>query len=124
MSGKTRKGSRALRTILIECAHAAAKTRGTYLGEYYRQVARRRGKKKAIVAVAHKILTIVWQLLTDGEPYREAGSKAVRSEADEVAQKRAIRTLQKLGYAVILRPIPQPAGGVPDPKFSEQRQPL
>lgn len=108
-SGKTRKGSKALRTTLIECAHAVAKTKGTYLGEYFRRTARRRGKKKAVVATAHKILTTSWQLLTLGEPYRDEGPKAALAEADELAKKRAIRDLHKLGYSVTLQPIPQPA---------------
>ncbi len=51
-SGRTRKGSPALRATLIECAHAAARTKETYLFARYVQVMRRRGKKKAIVAVA------------------------------------------------------------------------
>jgi transposase len=108
-SAKTRKGSKWLRSILVECAHAAAKSKGTYLGERYRQLARRRGKKKAIVAIAHEILLAAYRVLSTGEPYRDRGPEVVRTEADEARKKRAISELHRLGYSVSLQPIPQPA---------------
>jgi transposase len=55
-SGKTRKGNRALRTGLTQVAHAAARTKGTYLSALYQRLAARRGKKRAIMAVAHAIV--------------------------------------------------------------------
>jgi len=57
-SGKTRKGSRALRTVLIQAAHAATHTKDTYLAAQYHPLAGRRGKKKALMAVAHSILVM------------------------------------------------------------------
>src|SRR5712692_8732346 len=57
----------------MQTTHVAAKTRGTYLGAQYRRIAARRGKKRALVALAHTILLIVYHILTRREPYRELG---------------------------------------------------
>lgn len=108
-SAKTRKGDKRLRAILIECAHAAAKSKGTYLSERYRQLARRRGKKKAIVAIAHEILLAAYRVLATDEPYRDRGPEIVRTEAEDSRKKRALRELHHLGYSVTLTSIPQPA---------------
>jgi transposase len=72
-SGKSRKGNRWLRATLIECARGAVRARHRYLAAQYHRVARRRGDKKAIVAVAHSILVAAWHILRDGVPYRELG---------------------------------------------------
>lgn len=105
-SGKTRKGSRWLRTILMECAHAAARSRGTYLSERYRQIARRKGKKKALVAIAHDILTTAYHLLSTDQLYEDPGPAKVISRTEDLAKRRAIRQLQALGYGVSLTPLP------------------
>jgi transposase len=93
-----------LRGALTECGHAAARARGTYLSERYRQVIRRRGKKKAIVAVGHEILTTAWYLLSRNQPYREVGAEFVRTQAEEAMRLRAIRQLMDLGHVVTLAP--------------------
>jgi transposase len=103
-SGKTRKGSRWLRTTLIECAHAAARTKGSYLSERYRQLTRRRGAKKAAVAVAHELLVAVWRLLSTGEFYDDPGAEALRAGHAEHSRRRALRQLEALGYRVTLEP--------------------
>jgi hypothetical protein len=74
-SARTRKGSPWLRATLIESARAASRSKGTYLGERYRRLARRRGDKKAIIAIAHEILAATWQMLSTGEIYREQGPR-------------------------------------------------
>ena len=73
-SGKTRKGNRALRTGLTQLAHAAARTKGTYLSALYRRLAARRGKKRAIMAVAHSIVVSAFHMLSRNEPYQELGA--------------------------------------------------
>jgi transposase len=108
-SAKTRKGSPWLRATLIESARAASRTRDTYLSERYRQLARRRGDKKAIVALAHEILTATWHMLTTGEIYRETGPAPLREQAQDRARNRALRQLEKLGHKVTLQPLPGPA---------------
>jgi transposase len=105
-SAKTRKGSRWLRTILLEGAHAAGRSQGTYLAERYRQLARRRGKKKALVAIGHDILVTAYQLLATDQLYQEAGPERVKNEAQDLAKRRAIRQLTALGYRVSLTPLP------------------
>jgi hypothetical protein len=72
-SGKTRKGSRWLRTTLSQAANAAARSKGTYLAAHYARIKGRRGHKRAIVAVAHSILVIAWHLLTRNQPYTDLG---------------------------------------------------
>jgi hypothetical protein len=101
----TGHGNRYLARALGDAAAAASKT-DTFLGERYRRIARRRGKKKAIVAIGRSILVIVWHLLTDpraefvdlGPDYhdtRRGARRAIRSH---------VQHLQALGYQVTLHP--------------------
>src|SRR5262245_39352567 len=62
-SGKTRQGNRSLRTALVQLAHGAVRTKGTYLSALYHRLAARRGKKRAIMAVAHAILVSAFHML-------------------------------------------------------------
>ena len=78
--GKRRKGNQHLQPWLVECAWAAVRTDG-YLRSFYRRQVRKFGgfgsplaKKKAIIAVAHKLITIVWHVLTTGRPYQDLGA--------------------------------------------------
>lgn len=71
-SGRTNKGDRWLREILVECAWAAARSRDSYLSAQFWHLARRIGKKKAAVAVAHSILVIAWHLLSRHDVHRPA----------------------------------------------------
>jgi transposase len=70
-SGRTTKGSQWLRAALVQVAWAAVHTKATLLGATYSRLAKRLGKKKALVALAHKILVVIWHLLRDGTEYRE-----------------------------------------------------
>lgn len=71
ISGKTTKGSQWLRAVLVQAAWAASHTKETIFAAAYRRWAKRLGKKKALVAVAHKILVVVYRLLKDGTDYQE-----------------------------------------------------
>ena len=84
---------------------AAGKTT-TFLGERYRRIARRRGKKKAIVAVGQSILTIIWHLLSDPETQLvDLGSGFYDTRmGTERAKRNHIRHLEALGYKVTLQP--------------------
>jgi transposase len=104
LSGKPRKGNRHLRQLLIETAHVAAKTRDTYLAAQYRRIAARRGKKRALVALAHTILVIVYHILTRREPYRELGVMYFDQRERQHVEHRLVRRLERLGYAVTLQP--------------------
>ncbi len=70
-SGKTTKGSQWLRTMLVQVAWAAGHTKETIFSACYHRWAKRLGKKKALVAVAHKLLVVIYHLLKGGADYRE-----------------------------------------------------
>jgi transposase len=108
-SAKTRKGCSALKVALIEAAHAAARTKDCFLSALYHRLAARRGKKRAIVAVAHRILVIAYHILKRHEPYRELGTKPQNERHREGIEKRLIRKLEDLGNKVTLQRLPTPA---------------
>jgi len=107
LSGKTRKGDRWLRTALIEAAQSAAgRTKDTYLRAQYLRVKRRRGHKKAIVAVAHSILVAAYYILSEETPYQELGGDYfVQREDTERVTRRLVRQLERLGQRVTLEPV-------------------
>jgi hypothetical protein len=90
---------------LIEIAHVASKTKDTYLAAQYRRIAARRGKKRALVALGHTILVILYHILTRCEPYRELGSTHFDERDRQRVEQRLVRRLQRLGYAVNLAPL-------------------
>ena len=108
-SGRTRKGSRWLRQALTEAAHGAAHTKKTYLAALYQRIAARRGRKKAVIAVAHAILVIVYHLLTRHEPYKELGANYFDDRDRQEVERRLVKRLRGLGYDVILQPTAQAA---------------
>jgi transposase len=95
--------------VLVESAHVAAKTKATYLAAQYRRLAARRGKKRALVAVAHTILVMVYHILTRRMPYQELGVAYFDELDRHRVQRRLVRRLEHLGYAVILQPTTPPA---------------
>jgi len=107
-SGRTRKGNSALRAVLNQAAHAAAKTKNTYLSAQYHRLAGRRGAKKAIVAVAHSILVIAYHLIDRKEPYKELGGDYFDKRNVDATVKRLTKRLEHLGYQVSIQQ--QPAG--------------
>src|SRR5215203_2522147 len=104
LSGKTRKGNQALRQALIQIAHVASKTKDTYLAAQYRRIAARRGKKRALVAVGHTILVIVYHILTRRQPYHELGVAYFDQLERQRVEQRLVRRLERLGYTVSLQP--------------------
>jgi transposase len=104
-SGRTRKGSKWLRTVLVEAARAAARTKGTYLASQYARIRGRRGPKQGAVAVAHSILVIAWHLLTRHEPYTDLGADYfVQRQSSQAYQHRLVRQLERMGHKVTLEP--------------------
>ena len=97
LSGKTRKGNPWLRQVLIEVAHAASKTKDTYLSAQYRRLASRRGKQRALVALGHTILVMVYHILTRREPYRELGPLYFDVLDRQRVQQRLVQRLERLG---------------------------
>jgi transposase len=102
-SGKTRQGHRFLRTVLVQAAHAAARTKGTYLSAQYRRRAARRGKKRALMAVAHSMLVMAYHMIQRQEPYREAGADFFDRLQPEDTARRLVKRLEHLGYHVTLQ---------------------
>jgi len=96
-SGKTRKGDTWLRSALVEAAHAAARSRGTYLAAQYRRLAARRGKNKAMVAVGHTILVIAYHLLTEQSDYQDLGPLFFDQRDQEQLTRRLVKRLEALG---------------------------
>jgi transposase len=105
-SGSIRPGNQALRKALVQAAWAASRTKDTYLSAQYHRLAGRRGKKRAIVAVAHSILVIVYHMLSRHEPYHELGANYFDERKKESIVNRLMRRIQRLGYAVSLQPVP------------------
>ena len=103
--GSTGHGNAYLARVLGEAAVGAART-DTFLGERYRRIARRRGAKKAVVAVGRSILIIVWHLLSDPDTrYTDLGAGFFDSRINPERRKRAhIHQLEALGYTVTLEP--------------------
>jgi transposase len=103
--GSTGHGDRYLARVLGEAAVGASRT-NTFLGERYRRIARRRGAKKAIVAVGRSILVIVWYLLSDeAADFHDLGPGFYESRINPERKKRNhIRELEALGYKVTLQP--------------------
>jgi transposase len=103
--GKTRKGSPWLRALLVQAAHAGARTKGTYLQALYRRLAARRGKSRAAVAVGHTILVIADHLLAEGTTSRDLGPNYFDERDRRHVEHRLVRRLEGLGYAVKLTPL-------------------
>ncbi|WP_239089268.1 IS110 family transposase [Micromonospora gifhornensis] len=102
-TGSTGHGNRYLARVLGQIAVSAART-STFLGERYRRIARRRGAKRAIVAVGRSVLTIIWHLLSDpAAGFRDLGADFYLSRTDTERRKRNhIHQLEALGYRVTL----------------------
>ena len=108
-SGKTRKGDQWLRAALIECAWAAARTRNSYLASLYSRIARRRGAKKAAVAVGHSILIAVWHMLSKDIPYQDLGASHFDRLNSDRLRRHFLRRLEQLGLKVTVEPVPDAA---------------
>lgn len=105
LGGKVRKGNRHLRAALGEAAFAASHTKNTYLAESYRRLERRRGKPRAIVATARKILEAAWYVLTNDVDYRDLGPDYLARRINpEQRARRLVHELEKIGYHTTITP--------------------
>jgi transposase len=103
-SGRTTKGNRWLRCTLTQAAWAASHTKGTYLSAQFRRLASRRGKKRALVALGHTLLVIIYHVLKDGARYEELGADYFDRLEPERLTRHLVKRLENLGHEVILRP--------------------
>jgi transposase len=103
LSGRCRAGNRYVRAALVQAAHGVRRSH-TYLGERYRRLKKRRGSKRAALAVGHSILVIYYQMMKTGEEYQEKGEEFfVRKDHGKMEQQ-LVRRLERLGYQVISPP--------------------
>lgn len=109
LSGKTNKGSTYLRDALIQAAWAASHTKQTYLAAQYRRLVRRKGLKRALVAVGHSILVIAYHILKQRAGYRELGGDYFDRQHTEGIQRHLIRRLERLGLKVTVEPLAEAA---------------
>jgi transposase len=103
-SSRIGKGNRYLREALVHAAWAAIKVKDSSLAAFYRKLVAKRGAKKAIIAVAHKLLVIVYTLLKTGDTYHERGAAALDERQKDRLLARMQRRIEQLGYTVSLEP--------------------
>jgi transposase len=111
-SGKTRKGSKWLRSALRESAKAAARTKGSYLSAHYVRLKGRRGHAKATVSTGHSILVAAYYMLQRDVPYQDLGDDYFHRRDREHAERyrrRLVHQLERLGHKVTLEPLPDVA---------------
>jgi transposase len=106
-SGRTRKGSKWLRSALTEAAKAAARAKGSYFSAQYSRLKGRRGPGRAAIAVGHSILVVAYHALDRGVAYHELGEDYFQQRQQQAADryaKRLVRQLEQLGHKVTLEP--------------------
>ncbi len=103
--GKITKGSKWLKNKLVQAAWAASRTKETYLSSKYKSLVVRIGKKRALVAIAHKILQIAYYIIKNKESYKELGGNYLELLREHRIVKRLTKRLNKLGYQVNLEKV-------------------
>ena len=108
-AGKRRKrritpGNRWLKRTLVQAAWAASHTKNSYLASQYRRLVGRRGKKRALIAVGHSILVILYYLLKEGRQYADLGTDFFDRLEPQRLTRYYVNRLQKLGHKVVLEP--------------------
>jgi transposase len=127
-SSRTRKGNRYLRRLLTQSAWSILRKKNCFLTALFFRIASRGGQKKAAMAVAHRILAIVWHILAEGGVYKEIGAHPGDGKNPGRAARRLARRLAQLGFPVELKlraqptPVackPEKAAKPPKPKFQK-----
>ena len=133
MSGRTRKGNRYVKRALCQAAWAASHTKDTYLSAFYRRLSIRKGSPKAVMALAHHLITVVYQMLSRAEVYIELGGDYYDRRNKPRVVARLLNRLSRLGYSAELRPIGPPqafedpvppvaAENVPTPPITKKKR--
>ena len=108
-STRLRKGDRWLKTLLVQCAWAARRKKGSYFNAQFHRLTGRRGPKKAACAVAASLLTTIYHMLKDGNQFQDLGADHFDRRSKEVRAKRLVVQLAKLGFDAKLTPLAQAA---------------
>lgn len=104
-SGKTRKGDLWLQSALVEAAWSASRTKNTSMQARFWRIAKHRGEEKALVAVAHHLLVVIWWMLHERVPYSEMGADYLARRVDpERRQRQLVHQLERLGLKVTVAP--------------------
>lgn len=105
-SGRTTKGNRQLRTALVQAAWAATHQKNTYLSSLYRRLVRSKGKQRALVAVGHSMLVMIYHVLARQASYQELGGDYFEKQNIERQRKLFVRRLEMLGVKVMIEELP------------------
>jgi len=108
-SSRIKPGNRSLRSAIVEAANAAGKKKDCYLSTMYRRLAGKRGKKRALIAVARTILQTCYYMIQRGSKYRDLGADYYDRRDPHGLARRLANRIQKLGFAVTLQPQPKAA---------------
>lgn len=103
---KARNGNPFLKSIMVQCASAAVRTKGTYYQAKFVRIAARRGYKRALVAIAHSMLIAIYHMIKNNVDYKELSSAVTNERTAEATVRAHIRKLEKLGYSVAITPLP------------------
>lgn len=99
-SGKIRKGNKILKSTLVECAQSAVQRKNTFFYAQYQRIAMRRGKKRAILAVAHSILIAIYYMIKEDKEYEDLGADFYNKFNKEKKANAYMKKLKELGYNV------------------------
>lgn len=102
-SGKTRKGNKTLKSILTQCAQAAVKRKDTFYYAQYQRISMRRGKKRAILAVAHSILIAIYYIIKEDKEYENLGADFYNKFNKEKKANSYMKKIKELGYDVQIK---------------------
>jgi transposase len=105
-SGRTTKGNRQLRTALVQAAWAATHQKNTYLSSLYRRLVKSKGKQRALVAVGHSMLVMIYHVLARQTSYQELGGDYFEKQNIERQRKLFVRRLEMLGVKVTIEELP------------------
>jgi transposase len=103
-SGKIRSGNIWLKRILCQVAWSAARTHNTYFAAQFHRLAAKRGKKRAVVAVAHSILVTIYAMLKTNKPYQDLGGDYFEKLNRDGLKRYCVRKLEAMGLRVVLEP--------------------
>jgi hypothetical protein len=108
-STRLRKGDPWLKTLLVQCAWAGRRKKGSYFNAQFYRLSGRRGPKKAACAVAASLLTTIYHMLNDGTQFQDLGADHFDRRSKEGRAKRLVTQLAKLGFDATLTPFPRAA---------------
>ena len=100
-STRITKGNPRIKSVMVQCAWAATRCKSFFLRDWFYRLRSRRGTKKALIAVARKLLTIVWHILTTGEIYEETRYEETKKNQEERRKQKLKAEATKLGFKLI-----------------------